>query len=154
MLMPVSLSSQMNRIGIGRPIFTPYRAVLIAESAVAWFTEASPKEDATMASSGRLFATPRRRARPSEKARTQAAVGTAEEGAWCEVADTGPGIHEWDQPRIFERFYRADKARSREKGGTGLGLSIVKHIVALHGGQVAVRSRPGEGSVFRFEIPL
>ena len=90
----------------------------------------------------------------TEKGGVTISVGTAEEGAWCEVADTGPGIHEWDQPRIFERFYRADKARSREKGGTGLGLSIVKHIVALHGGQVAVRSRPGEGSVFRFEIPL
>ncbi len=73
--------------------------------------------------------------------------------AWCEVADTGPGIPPDDQPRVFERFYRVDKARSREKGGTGLGLSIVKHIVILHGGEVSVRSVPGEGSTFRFEIP-
>ncbi len=80
-------------------------------------------------------------------------VGAAGERAWCEVSDTGPGIPEEDQPRIFERFYRADKARGREKGGTGLGLSIVKHIAALHGGEVSVRSRPGEGSTFRFEIP-
>jgi two-component system, OmpR family, phosphate regulon sensor histidine kinase PhoR len=72
---------------------------------------------------------------------------------WCEVADTGPGIPPDDQPRVFERFYRVDKARSREKGGTGLGLSIVKHIVMLHGGEVGVRSTPGEGSTFRFEIP-
>ena len=67
--------------------------------------------------------------------------------------DTGAGIPAGDQPRVFERFYRVDKARSREKGGTGLGLSIVKHIVALHGGAVSLRSAPGEGSVFRFEVP-
>jgi signal transduction histidine kinase len=72
---------------------------------------------------------------------------------WCEVQDTGPGIAPDDQPRIFERFYRADKARSHATGGTGLGLSIAKHLVALHQGAISVRSRPGEGSVFRFEIP-
>ena len=72
---------------------------------------------------------------------------------WCEVADTGSGIPEDDRPRIFERFYRVDKARSREQGGTGLGLSIVKHIVALHGGAVSVTSAPGRGSTFRFELP-
>ncbi|MEK7823658.1 MAG: ATP-binding protein [Candidatus Eisenbacteria bacterium] len=71
----------------------------------------------------------------------------------CEVTDTGPGIPEADQPRVFERFYRVDKARSREQGGTGLGLAIVKHIVLLHGGVVAVASAPGGGSTFRFEIP-
>ncbi len=71
----------------------------------------------------------------------------------CEVRDTGPGIPPADQVRIFERFYRVDKARSREKGGTGLGLAIVKHIVLLHGGSVAVESTPGSGSTFRFEIP-
>jgi len=74
--------------------------------------------------------------------------------AWCEVADTGPGIPPEDQPRVFERFYRVDKARSREKGGTGLGLSIVKHVVALHGGDVTLSSDPGRGSVFRFELPV
>jgi two-component system phosphate regulon sensor histidine kinase PhoR len=63
------------------------------------------------------------------------------------------GIPEEDQPRIFERFYRVDKARSRELGGTGLGLSIVKHIVTLHGGELSVTSTPGRGSAFRFEIP-
>jgi two-component system phosphate regulon sensor histidine kinase PhoR len=69
------------------------------------------------------------------------------------VHDTGAGIPEADQPRIFERFYRVDKARSRERGGTGLGLSIVKHIVALHGGAVAVESTPGAGSTFRVTLP-
>jgi two-component system, OmpR family, phosphate regulon sensor histidine kinase PhoR len=71
----------------------------------------------------------------------------------CEVTDSGPGIPVADQPRIFERFYRVDKARSREKGGTGLGLAIVKHIVLLHGGTVSVESAAGGGSTFRFEIP-
>jgi len=80
-------------------------------------------------------------------------LGVAGGSAWCEVEDTGSGIPEDDQPRVFERFYRVDKARSREKGGTGLGLSIVKHIVVLHGGTVTVRSTPGAGSTFRFELP-
>jgi len=73
--------------------------------------------------------------------------------AWCEVADTGQGIPASDRPRVFERFYRVDKGRSRQQGGTGLGLSIVKHIVTLHGGNVAVESEVGAGSRFRFEIP-
>jgi len=70
------------------------------------------------------------------------------------VADTGIGIPDSDVPRIFERFYRVDKARSRELGGTGLGLSIVKHIVEAHGGRVAVDSYLGRGSTFSFTIPL
>ena len=58
-----------------------------------------------------------------------------------------------DLPRVFERFHRVDKARSRAKGGTGLGLAIVKHAIGLHGGTVALESHVGEGSTFRFEIP-
>jgi two-component system, OmpR family, phosphate regulon sensor histidine kinase PhoR len=73
--------------------------------------------------------------------------------AWCEVRDTGGGIAEEHLPRLFERFYRVDKGRSRDRGGTGLGLSIVKHIIELHGGRVGVESRPGVGSTFRFTIP-
>lgn len=70
------------------------------------------------------------------------------------VADTGIGIPRADQPRIFERFYRVDVARSREVGGTGLGLAIAKHIVEGHGGQIWVESTVGEGSTFHFSIPL
>ena len=64
------------------------------------------------------------------------------------VSDTGPGISAADLPRVFERFFRADKGRSRALGGTGLGLAIVKHIAILHGGGVAVSSTPGSGSIF------
>lgn len=69
------------------------------------------------------------------------------------VRDDGPGIPAEHLPRLFERFYRVDKARSRELGGTGLGLSIVRHIVELHGGSVGVESAEGRGSAFWFTIP-
>jgi two-component system phosphate regulon sensor histidine kinase PhoR len=73
--------------------------------------------------------------------------------ACIEVADTGIGIPRNDLPRIFERFYRVDKARSRELGGTGLGLSIVKHLMQSIGGQIEVASRVGSGSKFTIHIP-
>jgi two-component system phosphate regulon sensor histidine kinase PhoR len=69
------------------------------------------------------------------------------------VLDEGPGIPEPDLARIFERFYRVDKARSRETGGTGLGLSIVKHLVELHGGRVTARNRPEGGAEFTVALP-
>jgi len=70
------------------------------------------------------------------------------------VIDKGKGIGEEHLDRIFERFYRVDKARSREQGGTGLGLAIVKHIVLAHKGRVEVKSNPGQGSTFFIRIPL
>ncbi|MEX2673809.1 MAG: ATP-binding protein [Phycisphaeraceae bacterium] len=70
------------------------------------------------------------------------------------VQDSGVGIAAEHLPRIFERFYRTDKARSRAMGGTGLGLSIVKHIALAHGGRVSVNSRPGEGSTFRIHLSV
>jgi two-component system phosphate regulon sensor histidine kinase PhoR len=70
------------------------------------------------------------------------------------VSDTGIGIPRADQPRIFERFYRVDAARSREVGGTGLGLAIAKHLVEAHGGRIWVESEVGQGSRFYFTVPI
>ncbi len=78
-----------------------------------------------------------------------------DEGEWIElvVRDSGIGIPHRDLERVFERFYRVDRARSRHTGGTGLGLSIVRHVATNHGGQVKVSSREGEGSTFTLRLP-
>ncbi|MDQ6655266.1 MAG: ATP-binding protein, partial [Verrucomicrobiota bacterium] len=78
----------------------------------------------------------------------------AGDGVRITVADEGAGIPAHDLPRIFERFYRADKARSRQIGGTGLGLSIVKHIAQLHGGSVEAESKLGRGSTIGVVLPV
>jgi two-component system phosphate regulon sensor histidine kinase PhoR len=87
---------------------------------------------------------------------TVVSVGARSEGGSLviEVKDQGIGIPARDLPRVFERFYRVDKARSRELGGTGLGLAIVRHIAIAHGGSVSVESWEGEGSTFSMRIPL
>lgn len=86
----------------------------------------------------------------------QVTVGWRADGrmARITVRDTGIGIKVEDQRRVFERFFRVDKARSRELGGTGLGLAIVKHLAQAFGGRVSVCSQPGKGSIFTVELPL
>jgi two-component system sensor histidine kinase SenX3 len=86
--------------------------------------------------------------------RVDVEVGPDDGHAVLVVRDTGVGIPKRDRGRVFERFYRVDRARSRETGGTGLGLSIVKHVVENHGGSVQVDSRLGEGSTFTVRLPL
>jgi heavy metal sensor kinase len=81
-------------------------------------------------------------------------VSRERESAVLEVSDNGPGIPAHALPHVFERFYRADKARSRASGGAGLGLSIVKAICAAHNGEIKVSSQEGRGSSFRVELPL
>jgi signal transduction histidine kinase len=73
--------------------------------------------------------------------------------AVLEVEDTGIGIPTRDLPRIFERFYRVDRARSRETGGTGLGLSIARHVAERHGARIEAESELGRGSTFRVTLP-
>jgi signal transduction histidine kinase len=81
-------------------------------------------------------------------------VGSDEGNAWVEVRDTGPGIPEDELPYVFERFYRADKARSRIVPGTGLGLAIVRSIARVHGGIVTAEPAPGGGALFTATFPL
>jgi two-component system phosphate regulon sensor histidine kinase PhoR len=69
------------------------------------------------------------------------------------VADRGPGIPDADLTRVFERFYRVDRSRTRDPGGTGLGLSIVKHLIELHGGHVTAANRDGGGALFEISMP-
>lgn len=80
---------------------------------------------------------------------------TASDGAFAvSVSDTGPGIPEADQERIFEEFHQVDSSNTRKKGGTGLGLAIAKRIIELHGGRIGVTSRLGQGSTFWFTVPV
>ena len=81
-------------------------------------------------------------------------VGVEGDAVLIGVSDNGIGIPPQDLSRVFERFYRVDRSRSREMGGTGLGLSIVKHVAQVHGGSIDVQSAPGQGSKFRLKIPL
>jgi signal transduction histidine kinase len=86
--------------------------------------------------------------------RIRLATGSEDDRAWIAVADEGPGIAPEDQAHVFDRFWRADKARARADGGTGLGLAIVRQIAESHGGQVRLQSKPGVGSSFVIWLPV
>ena len=89
-----------------------------------------------------------------EGSRIRLATGGEGDQAWIAVADEGPGIAPEDQPHVFDRFWRADKGRSRADGGTGLGLAIVRQIAEGHGGQIRLRSKVGVGSSFVIWLPV
>ncbi len=89
----------------------------------------------------------------TERGRVDVSVGQNGESAWVEVADQGPGIPEEERPHIFERFYRADKARSRIVPGTGLGLAIVRSIARVHDGEATAEPAPGGGALLRVILP-
>ena len=88
--------------------------------------------------------------------RSPVSVAVCPGDGWADVVvrDRGIGIPQPEQERVFERFYRVDKARSRDTGGTGLGLAIVRNVARAHGGEVLVTSREGEGSTFTLRLPL
>jgi two-component system OmpR family sensor kinase len=92
---------------------------------------------------------------PGTPVRVGVGAETSNGRSWAvlEVADSGPGLSAEESARVFERFYRTDTSRARRTGGTGLGLSIVAALVAAHGGDVSVRSSPGQGATFRVRLP-
>jgi signal transduction histidine kinase len=92
---------------------------------------------------------------PDGEVRITAAVNSMENPneVIIEIHDTGIGIPRKDLPRIFERFYKSDRARTRSLGGTGLGLAIARHIVEAHGGRIWAKSKEGKGSSFYFSLP-
>jgi two-component system sensor histidine kinase ArlS len=89
----------------------------------------------------------------TERGRVEVRVGGDRDSAWLDVSDSGPGIPEDELPNFFDRFYRADKARSRTVAGTGLGLAIVRSIARVHGGRVTAGRAPGGGALFRVTFP-
>jgi len=89
----------------------------------------------------------------TNEGRIDVKVEEAEQGYKIHVIDSGIGICEEHLRRLFDRFYRTDKARSRDKGGTGLGLAVVKSILSAHNSDIFVKSKPGSGSDFWFTLP-
>ncbi|MEM6520042.1 MAG: HAMP domain-containing sensor histidine kinase [Cyanobacteria bacterium P01_D01_bin.71] len=92
--------------------------------------------------------------RHTQKGTVTVNAWSAEKQLWVAVADTGPGIAAADVPHVFDRFWRADRSRDRASGGTGIGLTICRRLIELHGGHIEVASTLGEGSIFRFWLPV
>ena len=145
----------------------PVDLALLVTDAVADFQVVSPTYPVTMAVEPVVVAGDRMRLRQVvdnllSNVRTHTPAGTAvsislrREGgmALLSVADNGPGVAMEDQEHIFERFWRADKARTRSKGGSGLGLAIVASLVEAHGGSITIASRPGQGTTFTVTLPI
>ena len=86
--------------------------------------------------------------------RIQMSAGRKDDVVWVSVRDNGIGIPKDDMERVFERFYRVDKARSRESGGTGLGLSIASEIVSRHNGEISIHSKLGKGTTITMTLPV
>lgn len=91
---------------------------------------------------------------PSGGGRIEVDAGVCGKNVWIDVSDNGIGIPQKDRERIFDRFYRVDKARSRESGGTGLGLSIAREIVMRHHGSIALTAHDGPGTTVRIVLPI
>jgi two-component system phosphate regulon sensor histidine kinase PhoR len=87
-----------------------------------------------------------------KEGKTEVRFTDADDKVIVDVSDDGIGIEKHHLPRLFERFYRVDKSRSREQGGTGLGLAIVKHIIEAHNQQINVNSEVGKGTIFTFTL--
>jgi two-component system phosphate regulon sensor histidine kinase PhoR len=135
--------------GVGQPeLFPPpgSKSCITDDGVVVWADEEAVDQILDNLVDNALKYTP-------DGGRIQVAWRRDGESVCLEVSDTGIGIPEQDLPRIFERFYRVDKARSREMGGTGLGLSIVKHLVQAMHGSVGATSRVGQGTTFTVRLP-
>ncbi|MFD5828850.1 sensor histidine kinase, partial [Lentzea sp. NPDC060358] len=138
---------------------------VVAEAAADAFRAARPSHELEVdADTVTMTADPTRVRQVLDNLLTNAAVhtpaGTAvrlkvtAENGWAvvRVSDTGPGIPQADQARIFDRFYRVDDSRTRQRGGSGLGLAVVRSLVEAHGGSIGLASRPGE-TVFTIRLP-
>ncbi|MGA3082425.1 MAG: ATP-binding protein, partial [Terracidiphilus sp.] len=131
---------------------------VVVDSGVALESAGAPEtlvladSDAMNQVFGNLIENALKYAKAGKRIRVGASPLESEVEFW--VQDFGPGIASEHLGRIFERFYRVDKARSRESGGTGLGLAIVKHIVLAHGGRIWAESELGSGAAFHFTLPL
>jgi signal transduction histidine kinase len=92
--------------------------------------------------------------RHTQKGTVRVSAKSEAKQLWVAVADTGPGIAPEDVPHVFDRFWRADRSRDRVSGGTGIGLTICRRLIELHGGHIEVESAIGQGSIFRFNLPI